>query len=65
MRTKTFSAKRLLSLVLTVAMFATMILPTGVFAADNRTFKCQRFQRIMPAPFYQAAAYKRHVGYAV
>jgi len=34
MRTKTFSAKRLLSLLLTVAMFATMILPTSVFAAD-------------------------------
>ena len=34
MRTKTFSAKRLLSLVLTVAMFATMILPTSVFAAE-------------------------------
>ena len=33
MRTKTFSAKRLLSLVLTVAMFATMILPTSVFAS--------------------------------
>jgi len=33
MRTKTFSAKRLLSLLLTVAMFATMILPTSVFAA--------------------------------
>lgn len=33
MRTKTFSAKRLLSLVLTIAMFATMILPTSVFAA--------------------------------
>jgi len=33
MRTKTFSAKRLLSLLLTVAMFATMILPTNVFAA--------------------------------
>lgn len=32
MRTKTFSAKRLLSLLLTVAMFATMILPTSVFA---------------------------------
>lgn len=32
MRTKTFSAKRLLSLVLTVAMFVTMILPTSVFA---------------------------------
>ena len=33
MRTKTFSAKSLLSLLLTVAMFATMILPTSVFAA--------------------------------
>ena len=33
MRTKTFSAKKLLSLLLTVAMFATMILPTNVFAA--------------------------------
>ena len=34
MRTKTFSAKRLLSLLLTVAMFATMILPTSVFAVE-------------------------------
>ncbi len=32
MRTKSFSAKRLLSLLLTVAMFATMVLPTSVFA---------------------------------
>lgn len=34
MRTKTFSAKKLLSLLLTVAMFATMILPTSVFAVE-------------------------------
>ena len=34
MRTKSFSAKKLLSLLLTVAMFATMILPASVFAAD-------------------------------
>lgn len=34
MRTKTFSAKRLLSLVLTIAMFATMVLPTSVFAVS-------------------------------
>ncbi len=33
MRTKSFSVKKLLSLVLAIAMMATMILPTSVFAA--------------------------------